>query len=133
MANLDRPRGFEPHGEIKQVVVQEAGSACFPGDMVALASDGQVDPVATGAKVLGLCLSYASAAGQKFWFPSILPKFTQCKLTKPKWMRKPTSATAAILPQRLAIRLTRPRDKNWIVPRLQPLRPNCLSFLSIPT
>jgi hypothetical protein len=65
MANLDRPRGFEPHGEIKQVVVQEAGSACYPGDMVALASDGQVDPVATGAKVLGLCLSYASASGQK--------------------------------------------------------------------
>lgn len=65
MANADRPRGFEPFGEIKSVGVYESGSACYPGDMVALASDGQVDPVAAGATILGCCLSYASAAGAR--------------------------------------------------------------------
>lgn len=65
MANSDRPMGFRPHGVIKQVAVMEAGSACYPGDFVALASDGQVDPAAAAADILGLCLDYASAAGQK--------------------------------------------------------------------
>lgn len=64
MANPDRPRGFQPHGELKRVGVYESGSACYPGDLVALASDGQVDPVATGDNpMIGVCLSYASAAG----------------------------------------------------------------------
>lgn len=65
MANADRPGGFSPYGRIGQTVVFEAGSACYPGDFVALASDGQVDPVAAGAVILGLCLDYASAAGDK--------------------------------------------------------------------
>jgi hypothetical protein len=65
MANLDRPNGFHPYGPVKQVAVMEAGSACYPGDMVALAADGQVDPVATGAKILGCALDYAAAAGDK--------------------------------------------------------------------
>jgi hypothetical protein len=63
MANADRPRGFECKGNPLRVNAYESGSACYPGDFVALASDGQVDPVAAGAKILGLCLSYASAAG----------------------------------------------------------------------
>jgi hypothetical protein len=33
--------------------------------MVALASDGQVDPAAAGGIILGLCMSYASGAGVK--------------------------------------------------------------------
>lgn len=65
MANLDRPKGFEPYGKLQHVGVYESGSACYPGDMVALASDGQVDPATAGNPVLGLCLSYASAAGQQ--------------------------------------------------------------------
>jgi hypothetical protein len=65
MANLDRPKGFEPHGPVKQVAVMEAGSACYPGDMLTLASDGQCDPASAGGRLVGLCLSYASAAGQK--------------------------------------------------------------------
>lgn len=63
MANADRPRGFICKGEPKRVNEYESGSACYPGDLVALASDGQVDPVAAGGKILGVCLSYASAAG----------------------------------------------------------------------
>jgi len=65
MANKDLPQGFRPYGRVKQVAVMEAGSACYPGDFVSLASDGQVDPTGAGSTILGLCLSYASAAGQK--------------------------------------------------------------------
>jgi len=65
MANRDRPRGFWPYGVPKQVVIMEAGSATYPGDLVALASDGQVDPVAAGSTILGCALGYASAAGEK--------------------------------------------------------------------
>lgn len=65
MANKDIPDGFRPVGEIKQVVVMEAGSAVYPGDPVALASDGQVDPVAGGSTINGVALTYASGAGVK--------------------------------------------------------------------
>jgi hypothetical protein len=63
MANADRPRGFRPEGKVKQVAIMESGSACYPGDFVSLASDGQVDPSAATADILGLCLDYASGAG----------------------------------------------------------------------
>lgn len=65
MANLDRPNGFEPYGSVKQAVEMEAGSACYPGDALTLASDGQVDPATAGSKIVGICLSYAAAAGDK--------------------------------------------------------------------
>lgn len=65
MANLDRPKGFETYGKILRASVYESGSACYPGDMVSLAADGQCDPAAAGGLILGLCLSYASAAGQQ--------------------------------------------------------------------
>jgi hypothetical protein len=64
MANSDTPKGFWPHGRVLRTTVAEAGSACYPGDFVSLASDGQVDPTSAGATIYGLCLSYASAAGQ---------------------------------------------------------------------
>jgi hypothetical protein len=64
MANADRPRGFVCKGKPLRVTAYESGSACYPGDFVALATDGQVDPVAAGGNILGLCMSYASAAGQ---------------------------------------------------------------------
>lgn len=64
MANLDMPKGFECKGEPLRVNKYEAGSACYPGDLVTLANDGQVDPCAAGTIVLGVCMTYASAAGQ---------------------------------------------------------------------
>lgn len=64
MANLDRPKGFECKGEPLRINKYTAGSACYPGDLVALASDGKVDPVSAGGEILGLCMSYASADGQ---------------------------------------------------------------------
>lgn len=63
MANQDKPCGLRPHGRILRVRPYTAGSACYPGDAVALAADGQVDPATTGA-LLGVAMSYASAQGQ---------------------------------------------------------------------
>lgn len=65
MANSDAPKGFWPVGRIKSASIYEAGSACYPGDFVRMASDGQLDPVTAGATILGLCLSYGSVAGDK--------------------------------------------------------------------
>lgn len=65
MANKDIPNGFKPYGKIKQVIQVEAGSATYPGDPVALASDGQVDPVAGGSDIYGVALTYAASAGTK--------------------------------------------------------------------
>lgn len=66
MPNADRPKGFEPYGEVLNIGKYQAGSAVYPGDAVALASDGQVDPVAAGdgTRCLGVAASYASAAGE---------------------------------------------------------------------
>lgn len=65
MANPDLPKGFEPWGKLLRVGVYESGSAVYPGDVVMLASDGQVDPATAGVAtgVLGVALSYASASG----------------------------------------------------------------------
>lgn len=65
MPNLDLPKGFECWGKCLRVGEYESGSACYPGDLVNLAADGQVDPAAAAGIILGVCLSYASAAGQK--------------------------------------------------------------------
>lgn len=62
MANQDKPCGLKPHGRVLRLRPYTSGSACYPGDAVALASDGQVDPAATG-ELLGVCMSYASASG----------------------------------------------------------------------
>ena len=65
MANSDRPRGFAPHGKVLRASVYEAGAAIYPGDMVKLSSDGQIDPVSAGDPILGCALGYAAAAGDK--------------------------------------------------------------------
>ncbi len=65
MANNDSPRGFEPYGRIGRTVVLEAGSAVYPGEFVRMAADGQIDAVAAGDTIMGLCLDYGSAAGSK--------------------------------------------------------------------
>jgi ribosomal protein L27 len=67
MANKDRPSGFYPATAIKSgsVLVMEAGSAVYEGEFVSLASDGQVDAVATGAVILGLALDNQETVGGK--------------------------------------------------------------------
>lgn len=65
MANGDRPSGFEAYGKVGQIAVFEAGSVVNAGEFVSLASDGQVDASAAGATILGLCLDYGAAAGDK--------------------------------------------------------------------
>lgn len=67
MPNSDRPRGFAPYGKLLRATPYEAGSACYPGDLIMAASDGQVDPATAGAAsgVLGVALSYAAAAGDE--------------------------------------------------------------------
>lgn len=65
MANRDAPQGFEPYGVLRQVVVLEAGSAVNPGEFVRMANDGQIDAVAAGETIMGLCLDYGGSAGDK--------------------------------------------------------------------
>jgi hypothetical protein len=52
-------------GKVLRANYYEAGSAVYPGDLVALASDGQVDAASAGGTILGCALTYASAAGTK--------------------------------------------------------------------
>ena len=65
MANFDRPRGFEPKGEVQETAVYEAGAEIFPGDAIVLSSDGQVDSASTDTALLGIAMEYASAAGER--------------------------------------------------------------------
>jgi len=64
MANLNRPRGFEPKGAKLRVNKYIAYSAIYPGDMVQWDGShaGYVIPASGGAtdKLLGCALSYAS-------------------------------------------------------------------------
>jgi hypothetical protein len=62
MANQDRPKGFEPYGEVKSTLRCQAGSKVVAGELVARADDGAVDAWASG-DVLGVALSTAQAAG----------------------------------------------------------------------
>lgn len=67
MANISRPRGFEPKGLPLRLNEYQSGGVICPGDAVILTSAGQVAAVAadgseyTGA-ILGVAQSYASAA-----------------------------------------------------------------------
>lgn len=65
MANLDQPQGAVPYGKVVSCGVYESGSAVYPGDFVALASDGQVDAGADSGSLLGVAMNYCSAAGQE--------------------------------------------------------------------
>lgn len=64
MANADTPNGFVPVGTVLRVQAYQAGSAVYPGDPVALASDGQIDRSA-GPALIGVALNYAAAAGDE--------------------------------------------------------------------
>lgn len=61
MANKDQPQGLVPFGKVLSSKVYEAGSTVYPGDIVKMANDGQVDTCAAGAGVAcGVALSYAT-------------------------------------------------------------------------
>lgn len=65
MANKDQPCGLRPKGTVKEVRAFTSGAAVYPGDAVKLSSDGFIDPVSAGDAILGVALTYASAAGVK--------------------------------------------------------------------
>jgi hypothetical protein len=64
MANADIPNGFKPFGRLLRAQMYTAGAAVYPGDAVALAADGKIDPSA-GDALIGVALGYASADGVK--------------------------------------------------------------------
>lgn len=66
MANLDRPRGFEPVGKVTRQNVYVADAAIYPGDVVERTATGKVQPIADGAvgtQIVGVAMSYAAADG----------------------------------------------------------------------
>lgn len=63
MANIDTPKGFEVYGVCRRANRYEAGSACYPGDLVKMASDGAVDPCSAGDAAIGVALEYQGTAG----------------------------------------------------------------------
>jgi hypothetical protein len=65
MANRDAPKGFEPYGALRLVISQVAGEVVNPGEFVKLDNTGRVVACATGDTIYGLCLDYASAAGER--------------------------------------------------------------------
>lgn len=60
MANRDMPVGLKPYEELVRARKYVAGSTIYPGDPVALASDGQVDSSVT-VPLIGVALNYATA------------------------------------------------------------------------
>lgn len=58
MANKNQANGLKPHGELIRARKYVAGSTVYPGDPVAIATDGQVDPSIT-VPLLGVALNYA--------------------------------------------------------------------------
>ena len=65
MANKDQIVGLKPVGKIISANEYEAGSVVYPGDLVKIANDGQVDPCAASEAAIGVALTYASGAGVK--------------------------------------------------------------------
>jgi hypothetical protein len=59
MANKNQPIGLKPHGELLRIRKYEAGSTVYPGDPVAIATDGQVDSSIT-VPLLGVAMNYAT-------------------------------------------------------------------------
>lgn len=69
-AAVDRPFGFRPYGRVLRVSPYRKGSdasAIYPGDVVVLSTDGQVDPATTAAPVniVGVAAEYSAASTAK--------------------------------------------------------------------
>ena len=60
MANKNQANGLKPHGELIRARKYIAGSTVYPGDPVAVATDGKVDSSIT-VPLLGVALNYAVA------------------------------------------------------------------------
>lgn len=73
MANTSRPQGFKPVGQLLRVRPYRSAAAIYPGDPVKLdggaanATDLQsrVALAAAGDAIIGIAMSYASAAGKE--------------------------------------------------------------------
>lgn len=63
MANVSRPEGFRPKGDVLRANKYIAASAMYPGDLVKLDSAGKVSVAAASDALLGACASYAAADG----------------------------------------------------------------------
>lgn len=64
MANRDEPKGFEPKGVARRANAYLSGGIVYPGDAVRLDNSGRVVAASASNALLGVALSYASAAGQ---------------------------------------------------------------------
>lgn len=60
MANKNQACGLKPEGQLIRARKYVAGSTVYPGDPVALATDGKVDPSVT-VPLIGVALNYAVA------------------------------------------------------------------------
>lgn len=59
MANKNMPVGLKPYEQLLRARKYTAGSTVYPGDTVALATDGQVDSSIT-VPLIGVALNYAT-------------------------------------------------------------------------
>lgn len=64
MANLDRPKGFEPYGKLLHLGEYTAGALINPGELVAKSADGMIDPAAESAASLGVAMGYATSGNK---------------------------------------------------------------------
>lgn len=67
MANADRPKGFEPVGQVLRCTPYVADAVCYPGDVLERTAAGKVQPVSNGATSIpiGVAMSYAAADGDE--------------------------------------------------------------------
>lgn len=66
MANLNRPRGFEPIGQVLRQGIYIADATCFPGDVLERTATGKVQPIADGAvgtQIIGVAIGFAENDG----------------------------------------------------------------------
>lgn len=61
MANVDRPRGFVPHGVPLRATSYVVASTVYPGDMVKLTNAGTIAAAAAGDLLLGAAIGYAAS------------------------------------------------------------------------
>lgn len=61
MANVDRPKGLRPYGDVLRETPYIAGATIYPGDAVHMEDDGKVDPATASESIIGVAATYASA------------------------------------------------------------------------
>lgn len=63
MANVDRPEGFRPKGDVLRANKYIAEGVIYPGDMLTLNANGRVAVAAAATALVGAAASYAAAQG----------------------------------------------------------------------